>query len=128
MSRLLARATLVYLAGVNTASACLVAYDKYQAAHRGWRVPEKKLCDMAVAGGWAGGILAMYLAHHKTRKKSFQTKYMNAIATNAVVTAPAALLVLQVPSMRSAFSQTFSLIASTFVRRPPPRKPPRFRR
>ncbi|PXF42636.1 hypothetical protein BWQ96_07640 [Gracilariopsis chorda] len=128
MAKLVVRSTLLYLVGVNTTSAVLVGYDKRQAAHRGQRVPERRLCNLAIAGGWAGGMMAMYLARHKTKKKSFQKKYMNAVTKNAMVMLPAALVAFRVPQLRGAFSSTFSSIASNFSRRPPPRNPPRFRR
>lgn len=64
-----ARAIAVYLAGVNVGAAGLFGWDKLQATAGGWRVSERDLCRSAVAGGWLGGLLAMHLFRHKTRKE-----------------------------------------------------------
>ena len=69
MAALLARSTLLYLGTVNIGSAALVGYDKAQAVRGKWRVSERTLCQSAVIGGWAGGLVAMQVFRHKTRKK-----------------------------------------------------------
>lgn len=62
---------LLYLLGINILCFHSFAYDKWQAIHRGWRVPEKVLLGQAFLGGALGGILGMYLCRHKTRKPRF---------------------------------------------------------
>lgn len=69
MATILARGTILYLGAVNMYSFGLFGYDKMQAARGEWRVPERKLCQTAVYGGSAGGLLAMQAFRHKTRKK-----------------------------------------------------------
>lgn len=64
----------------------LSALDKGAAKFGLRRVPEKALCGLAVASGTAGALLgglALVLLHHKTRKQSFQLKYL--IATGLAV-------------------------------------------
>lgn len=69
MAQILARGTLLYLGTVNLGSVALFGYDKFQAQREEYRVSEKALCRSAWAGGWAGGLVAMQLFRHKTRKK-----------------------------------------------------------
>ena len=46
-------------------------YDKFQAKRGGWRVPEKVLHGLALAGGFMGGWIGRVVFHHKTRKPIF---------------------------------------------------------
>lgn len=69
MAQIVARGTLLYLGSVNVGSAVLFGFDKVQAQRGEWRVSEKALCRSAIYGGWAGGLVAMQLLRHKTRKK-----------------------------------------------------------
>lgn len=120
---LLTRGALLYLATVNSASAGVFAYDKFQAIHSGWRVSEKRLCQTALLGGWLGGLAAMHVLRHKTRKTSFQRKYATAITQNAVLVTPAVLLVSAVPALRNGFA---TALRGSGPPRKPPRNPPRF--
>ncbi len=64
----------LYLVGVNIVTAGAFAWDKYQAVHDGWRVPEKTLLTMAAAGGSFGAIFASERLRHKTFKEPFRTQ------------------------------------------------------
>lgn len=123
----------MYLGAVNAGSAGLFAYDKAQAARGGWRVPERRLCQSALVGGWAGGLVAMQMFRHKTRKKSFQRKYVSAISTNAIILVPALLLMSRNSAYRFHFSAALRNFADGIVRplggkRGGKRNPPRNRR
>ena len=48
-------------------------YDKMQAIHRKYRVSEKFLFAVAMAGGVFGIHLAMYIFRHKTKHRTFTT-------------------------------------------------------
>lgn len=62
---------LIYLGAVNLALFAVMGRDK-RAARRGRRrVPEATLLALAAAGGSFGGMLAMLLFRHKTRKPKF---------------------------------------------------------
>lgn len=61
---------LIYLAAVNLAAAVVVIYDKHISRRpRGSvrRVAEKTFVRLSILGGGIGTLLAMLLAHHKTR-------------------------------------------------------------
>ena len=61
----------IYLAAVNLAAFGLFYEDKEIAKRNGRRVPELYLLGIALAGGSAGGNLAMRLFKHKTLKWYF---------------------------------------------------------
>lgn len=61
----------LYLLLINSWTFCLYGYDKYQAIHHGWRVPEARLLLSAFAGGSLGALLAMIVFRHKTRHLKF---------------------------------------------------------
>ncbi len=46
--------------------------DKKRSVSGGWRIPEKTLHFIDLAGGWPGAIMAQRRFRHKTRKSSFQ--------------------------------------------------------
>jgi uncharacterized membrane protein YsdA (DUF1294 family) len=49
----------------------LYGLDKAQAVASGRRIPERVLHSLALAGGFAGGLLGRIIFHHKTRKPYF---------------------------------------------------------
>lgn len=69
---------------VNAGTMVLFACDKVLAIVGGPRVPETVLCLTGVIGGWPGGILAMYMFRHKTKKPSFLAMYAISIGINIV--------------------------------------------
>ena len=60
-----------YLAAVNLITFTAFGIDKWKAVHKQWRIPEKTLLGLSFIGGAAGGLVAMHLFHHKTRKRKF---------------------------------------------------------
>ena len=45
--------------------------DKFRAQTHRWRIPERALLGLALAGGAFGALAGMLLFHHKTRKAYF---------------------------------------------------------
>lgn len=62
---------MVYLAVVNAAAFCAFGMDKRKAIKGKWRIPERTLLLLALAGGSAGALLGMLAFRHKTQKKKF---------------------------------------------------------
>lgn len=60
-----------YLATVNLITFTAFGIDKWKAVHKQWRIPEKTLLGLSFIGGAAGGLVAMHLFRHKTRKRKF---------------------------------------------------------
>lgn len=54
-----------------------IAYseDKSRAQTNRWRVPEKTLHLLELAGGWIGGFIAQRQIRHKNRKRSYQIQF-----------------------------------------------------
>ncbi len=57
----------LYLAAVNVAGFAVMGADKRRARRGSWRIPERTLFAVALAGGSLGVLLGMRLFHHKTR-------------------------------------------------------------
>ena len=68
---------LLYLGVVNLVTFILFGIDKYAAI--------KTLLGFSFAGGAIGGIIAMYLFHHKTQKNYFAVGLPMMIVTQIVV-------------------------------------------
>lgn len=63
---------LYYLVVINIATFIAYGLDKLKAKHHWWRIPEKWLLLLAVAGGSVGAILGIKFWHHKTNHKKFK--------------------------------------------------------
>lgn len=61
----------IYLIAINIITFALFTADKVKAMRGRWRIRESTLLTSAFIGGAAGGLLAMYLCRHKTRKPRF---------------------------------------------------------
>lgn len=62
---------IIYLVLINTIAIILFGMDKKAAQSGVWRISERNLFLAAILGGAPGGLLAMYLFRHKTRKLKF---------------------------------------------------------
>ena len=72
MSRAQALALTGYLLSVNLAAFFAFGEDKRRAKRREWRVPEKTLFLLALAGGSVGAVCGMCAFRHKTRHWYFR--------------------------------------------------------
>ena len=61
----------IYLLVVNLAAFIAFGADKHAAVSGRWRTRESTLLGLCLIGGAAGGLAAMHLFHHKTRKSVF---------------------------------------------------------
>lgn len=64
-------ALVVYLVSVNALAFAAFGVDKARAKRGAWRISEKALMLLAIAGGSLGALAGMYVFHHKTRKPLF---------------------------------------------------------
>lgn len=62
----------IYVVVINLVLFTVMGIDKYKARKGLWRIPEKTLFSLAIAGGSIGGILGMQVFRHKTRHNSFK--------------------------------------------------------
>ncbi len=56
-----------WLAAWSLVTMLVFGWDKRQARHGGFRVPERTLFGLALLGGGAGAVIGMRLFHHKTK-------------------------------------------------------------
>lgn len=62
----------IYIIAINVVAFLVFGYDKNQAVKKRWRVPEKTLFLLAIAGGSIGAWIGMQTFRHKTKHISFQ--------------------------------------------------------
>ncbi len=62
---------IVYYIMINILTFFVWGWDKFRARLQQWRVPEKWLIALIIAGGALGGLAGMMIFHHKTRKSYF---------------------------------------------------------
>lgn len=66
------RILCAYVLVINLVLFAVMGIDKYKARKGLWRIPEKTLFALAIAGGSIGGILGMQVFRHKTKHLSFK--------------------------------------------------------
>ena len=60
-----------YLIIINELAFLAFVLDKWRAVRGKWRIKERTLLLLALAGGAAGGLCGMYLCRHKIRTAKF---------------------------------------------------------
>ena len=60
-----------YLAAINLVTWIAYGLDKGRAKSGKWRIPERTLLLLSLAGGSLGALAAMLMLRHKTRKAKF---------------------------------------------------------
>ena len=76
---------LLYLLAVSLVTLFLYGADKRRARRGAWRIPEKVLLGASLLGGAVGGLLAMRLFHHKTRKWYFTAVNVSGILLHGAI-------------------------------------------
>ena len=61
----------IWLAAISLITFIVYGIDKSRARSGGWRIPEKTLHWLAIAGGFPGGWVGRIVFRHKTRKGFF---------------------------------------------------------
>lgn len=67
---------------VSVAASGYYAYDKFAAKSGRWRIPEKTLHLLSLAGGWPGALIAQEWIRHKSIKTSFQITFWITVLLN----------------------------------------------
>jgi len=62
---------MIYLIIINLITFFVMWLDKRKAKNGRWRIPENTLLLFVLLGGGIGGIIGMYVFHHKTQKAKF---------------------------------------------------------
>lgn len=74
---------LVYLALLSLVTLIVYGVDKARAKRGLWRISERALLTLSLAGGAVGGLAAMQLFRHKTRHLYFYAVNILAILLHA---------------------------------------------
>lgn len=61
----------IYLLIINLITFLVMYIDKKRAEKGEWRIKESTLFLLTIIGGSIGGIVGMYVFHHKTKKLKF---------------------------------------------------------
>lgn len=75
----------IYLLLINSINFFLFQIDKKRARNRKWRIPESTLLFISILGGSIGGLLAMNLFKHKTKKLLFILGMPTILILNIVI-------------------------------------------
>ena len=62
---------IIYIVAINLITFLVMWLDKRKAKKGRWRIPENTLLLFVLLGGGIGGIVGMYVFHHKTQKAKF---------------------------------------------------------
>lgn len=79
------RYLMYYLIIVNIAAWIMYGLDKWKAKSGAWRIPERTLLLIALAGGSVGALAGMLLFRHKTKKPKFIIGVPVMIAAHCVI-------------------------------------------
>lgn len=82
---------ILYLTGINLVTFAMFAWDKRSAIKGDWRIPEKTLLMLALAGGTPGAIIAQQRLRHKTRKQPFRAQLILIAGLHVVLVAALAI-------------------------------------
>ena len=74
-----------YLLTINMACFTAMGMDKYKATRQKWRISEKMLFILALAGGSLGGVLGIYAFRHKTRHRKFTLGFPAIMVVQVVI-------------------------------------------
>jgi uncharacterized membrane protein YsdA (DUF1294 family) len=99
---------ILYLAGINLVTFAMFAWDKYSAIKGQWRIPEKTLLALALAGGSPGAIVAQQRLRHKTRKQPFRAYLILIAGLHAVL-----LVALTIPVTRQLLLEQLHLLLAS---------------
>lgn len=75
----------LYLLVMNLLTFAMFGIDKWKAVHGKWRIRESTLLGLSLVGGAAGGLAAMYVCRHKTKKVYFKTGLPAMLAIQAIL-------------------------------------------
>ena len=99
------KALLAWYLVIGVVTFFVYAKDKRAAINGNWRVPEKTLHILSVAGGWLGALIAQDKLRHKTQKQPFRAIYWVTVAMNV-----AAFVWTLTPSGQAIFGRWLSEI------------------
>ncbi|MBQ3518118.1 MAG: DUF1294 domain-containing protein [Clostridia bacterium] len=85
---------LLYAAVISLITAAVTVYDKIAAKKGAWRISEKTLLLLALAGGAAAELAVMLAIRHKTKHKKFMIGLPAMLILHVAIVAAAVLFIL----------------------------------
>lgn len=76
---------LLYLLPIGLITLFLYGADKGRARRGAWRIPERVLLCASLFGGAWGGLIAMHLFRHKTRKWYFTAVNVSGVLLHGAI-------------------------------------------
>lgn len=89
------RYLMYYLIIINVAAWIMYGLDKWKAKRGAWRLSERALLLVALAGGSVGALAGMMLFRHKTKKAKFVAGIPVMLVAHCVIIAVIVLELLQ---------------------------------
>ena len=83
------------LIAMSALTLCFYAWDKRQAKHQGWRVPEKRLHLLSLLGGWPGALLGQRWLRHKSIKTKFRVVFWLTVVLHIAIVCVVTYLIWQ---------------------------------
>ena len=77
-------AAMVWYLLASVATFVAYGYDKHRARANGWRLTERTLHTMEIAGGWPGAMVAQRRFNHKLRKQQYMLVFRLIVAVHAL--------------------------------------------
>lgn len=74
--------SMLYFLVLSAITFATYAKDKSAAMNNRWRVEERTLHFLALAGGWPAALMAQRVLRHKSRKRTFQRVFVATIVLN----------------------------------------------
>ena len=89
------RYLMYYLIVINIAAWIMYGLDKWKAKRGDWRISERALLLVALAGGSVGALAGMLMFRHKTKKAKFVVGVPVMLVLHCVIVAVLVLELLQ---------------------------------
>lgn len=85
VSMILPTILAIYLTIINIVGFAIMGIDKRKAIHGAWRIPEKTLFGVALAGGALGATIGMRFFRHKTKHWYFALGFPTILVIETVL-------------------------------------------
>ncbi len=79
------KSLIIYILAINVITFLAMGLDKWKAKRGAWRISEGALLGLVLLGGGVGGIVGMFVFHHKTKKAKFNIGFPAILIVETIV-------------------------------------------